>query len=103
MGAPEKVAKNLRAFKTALDEHDAVNPEHNAYGIGLSHFDIERLGFEQGEEIFPGIRIECDGKTSGNFRVLCDGDHDGDGETDSAWASRFDHITPAVGRVHVPA
>lgn len=70
-----KIAKNLRAFKEALDAHDKQNPDHNAYGIGLSAFDIDRLGLEDGEEILPGITIQCDGKTSGNFRVLCDGSH----------------------------
>ena len=39
-------------------------------------FDIERLGFEEGEEILPGIVLQADGGVTGNFRVLCDGDHD---------------------------
>jgi len=70
------VGKNLRAFQMALNAHDRENPTHTAWGIGLSHFDMERLGFEEGEEILPGIIIQTDGGTSGNFRVLCDGDHD---------------------------
>jgi hypothetical protein len=37
---------------------------------------MERLGFDEGEEILPGITIHADGGTSGNFRVLCDGQHD---------------------------
>jgi hypothetical protein len=37
---------------------------------------MERLGFEEGEEVLPGITIHVDGGTSGNFRVLCDGQHD---------------------------
>ena len=40
------------------------------------HFDMERLGFDEGEEILPGITIHADGGTTGNFRVLCDGQHD---------------------------
>lgn len=76
MADPSKVGKNLRAFQMALNAHDRENPTHTAWGIGLAHFDMERLGFDEGEEILPGITIQSDGGVSGNFRVLCDGDHD---------------------------
>ncbi len=66
----------LKAFQTALNSHDRENPTHNAHGIGMAHFDMDRLGFEDGEEILPGITMSADGGTSGNFRVLCDGQHD---------------------------
>ena len=71
----EKIAANLRAFQIALNSHDRENPTHTAYGIGLAHFDMERLGFDEGEEVLPGITIHADGGVTGNFRVLCDGDH----------------------------
>jgi hypothetical protein len=71
-----KIAKNIERFAQAVAAHDRENPTHTAYGIGLAHFDIDRLGFEEGEEILPGITIHADGKTSGNFRVLCDAEHD---------------------------
>jgi hypothetical protein len=73
-----KIAANLKAFQIAINAHDRENPTHNAFGIGLSHFDLERLGFEEGEEVLPGITIQTDGGVSGNFRVLCDGDHEED-------------------------
>ena len=72
---PTLIAKNLRAFKMGLDAHDRANPTHTAYGIGLATFDMERMGFDEGEEILPGITIHADGGGTGNFRVLCDGDH----------------------------
>src|SRR5690349_24007122 len=75
MADTSKVAKNLRAFAIALNSHDRENPDHNAYGIGLAHFDMERLGFDEGEEIFPGITMHADNGVTGNFRVLCDGQH----------------------------
>jgi hypothetical protein len=71
----EKIAANLRAFQIALNSHDRENPTHTAHGIGLSHFDMERLGFDEGEEVLPGITIHGDDGETGNFRVLCDGDH----------------------------
>ena len=71
-----KIAKNLERFAQAVAAHDRENPTHTAYGIGLAHFDMERLGLEEGEEILPGITIQADGGVTGNFRVLCDGEHD---------------------------
>jgi hypothetical protein len=75
MADTSKVAKNLRAFAIAINAHDRENPTHTAWGIGLAHFDMERLGFDEGEQILPGIVIQADGGVTGNFRVLCDGDH----------------------------
>ena len=74
----------LKAFQVALNAHDRENPTHTAHGIGMAHFDMERLGFEDGEEILPGIHMSADGGTSGNFRVLCDGTHDGAEEAEEA-------------------
>jgi hypothetical protein len=76
MADTSKIAKNLQAFQIALNAHDRENPDHTAYGIGLAHFDMERLGFDEGEEVLPGITIHADGGVTGNFRVLCDGRHD---------------------------
>jgi hypothetical protein len=70
------MALNLRRWRQAVATHDVENPTHTSFGIGLAHFDAERLGLEDGEELWPGIRIGVDGKTAGNFRVLCDGEHD---------------------------
>jgi hypothetical protein len=56
--------------------HDRENPDHHTWGIGMAHFDIERLGLEDGEEILPGIVLQADGGTTGQFRILCDGQHD---------------------------
>jgi hypothetical protein len=71
-----KIAKSLERFAQALASHDRENPTHTAHGIGLAHFDMERLGFDEGEEVLPGITIHADGGVTGNFRVLCDGQHD---------------------------
>ncbi len=75
MADTSKIAKNLQAFQIAVNVHDRENPDHTAWGIGLAHFDMERLGFEEGETVLPGITIHADGGVTGNFRVLCDGDH----------------------------
>ena len=80
MADTSKIAKNLQAFQIALNAHDRENPDHTAYGIGLAHFDMERLGFDEGEEVLPGITIHGDDGVTGNFRVLCDGQHTEDSE-----------------------
>jgi hypothetical protein len=71
----QKIADNLRRFVIAINSHDRENPTHTAYGIGLNPFDMERLGFEEGEQVVPGITIQADSGVTGNFRILCDGDH----------------------------
>ena len=62
-----KIAKNLERFAIAIAAHDRENPTHTAFGIGLSHFDMERLGFDEGEEVLPGITIQCDSGVSGQL------------------------------------
>jgi hypothetical protein len=56
--------------------HDRANPTHTTWGIGMAHFDIERLGLEDGEEILPGIILQADGGQTSQFRILCDGEHE---------------------------
>lgn len=72
-----KVGQNLERFKIAANAHDREN-DGKAYGVALAYFDMERLGFEEGEELWPGFTIHADDKGTGNFRILCDcpADHD---------------------------
>lgn len=98
MSDTSKIAKNLRAFQIAVNAHDRENPTHNAWGIGLAPFDLERLGFDEGEEILPGIVIQADGGVTGNFRVLCDGDHDEELSEEAQEAE----VVEAVGTQQVP-
>jgi hypothetical protein len=71
-----KIAHLLRRVAIGVGAHDRENPTHHTWGIGMAHFDIERLGLEEGEELLPGIVLQADGGVTGAFRVLCDGDHD---------------------------
>lgn len=92
-----KIAKNLERFAQAVAAHDRENPTHTAWGIGLAHYDMERLSLEEGEEILPGIVIQCDSGVSGNFRVLCDGQHDQEREQSES------EVVVAVATQEVPA
>jgi hypothetical protein len=71
-----KIALLLERMAQGVAAHDRENPTHNTWGIGMAHFDIERLGLEDGETILPGIILQADGGQTGQFRILCDGDHD---------------------------
>lgn len=85
-----KIAANLERFRIAVNSHDRENPDHSpAHGIGLSGFDAERLGFEDGEELWPGVTLEIVNVDAGNFRVLCDGQHDdGNAEAEQVATTR---------------
>jgi hypothetical protein len=76
MADTSKIAHLLERLAQGVAAHDRENPGHHTWGIGMSHFDIERLGLEEGEEILPGIVLQADGGVTGAFRVLCDGEHD---------------------------
>jgi hypothetical protein len=75
-----KISYLLERLSQGVASHDRENPGHHSWGVGMAHFDIERLGLEEGEEILPGIILQADGGVTGAFRVLCDGDHDAEQE-----------------------
>jgi len=94
-----KIAYLLERLAQGIAAHDRENPTHHSWGIGMAHFDIERLGLEDGEEILPGIVLQADGGVTGQFRVLCDGEHDEEGveeeeEIVEAIGSEPAHVTP---------
>jgi hypothetical protein len=97
MSSTGKIAKNLERFAQAVAAHDRENPTHTAHGIGLAHFDMERLGFDECEEILPGITIHADSGVTGNFRVLCDGEHD-EGEVEVE-----EEVVEAVSTQSIPS
>ncbi len=75
MADTSKIALLLERLAQGVAAHDRENPSHHTWGIGMAHFDIERIGLEEGEEILPGIVLQADGGATGAFRILCDGDH----------------------------
>ena len=75
MPETSKMGYLLERLAQGVAAHDRENPGHHTWGIGMSYFDIERLGLEEGEEILPGIVLQGDAGVTGNFRILCDGEH----------------------------
>ena len=76
MAESSKIAYLLERLAQGVAAHDRENPSHHTWGIGMAHFDIERLGLDEGEELIPGIVLQADGGQTGQFRILCDGQHD---------------------------
>ena len=76
MAQQSKIAYLLERVTQGVAAHDRENPGHHTWGIGMAYFDIERLGLEEGEELLPGIVLQADGGMTGQFRILCDGEHD---------------------------
>jgi hypothetical protein len=68
-------AENLERFYQAIAAHDRESLTHVARGIGVSRVDMRRLGFEDSEELWPGILMHVDDRPPGGFRVLCSGEH----------------------------
>src|SRR5436305_3631335 len=75
MAPTSKIAALLERVSEGGAADDRENPDHRTWGIGMAHFDIERLGLEEGEELLPGIVLQADGGMTGQFRILCDGAH----------------------------
>ena len=75
MASTDKIAYLLERMAQGVAAHDRENPSHHTWGIGMAHFDIERLGLDEGEELLPGIVLQADGGMTGQFRILCDGQH----------------------------
>lgn len=95
MSPPSKLAYLLERLSQGVAAHDRENPTHHTWGIGMAYFDIERLGLEEGEDILPGIVLQADGGVTGQFRILCDGQHD-EGPVEEE-----EEVTEAVGSQEV--
>ena len=95
MASTSKIGYLLERLSQGVAAHDRENPEHNTWGIGMAYFDIERLGLEEGEDILPGIVLQADGGVTGQFRILCDGQHD------EGAVEEEENVTEAVGSEEV--
>jgi hypothetical protein len=76
-----KIAYLLERLAQGVAAHDRET-DHTAWGVGMTWFDIERLELEEGEQILPGIVLQADNGVTGQFRILCDGEHDSGSEVE---------------------
>ncbi len=65
-------ARNFQAIVKAKDEHNRKCP-FPPHSVRMNPFEIERMGWEEGDMI-AGLVLEADGRIgTGAFRLVCDG------------------------------
>jgi hypothetical protein len=76
----EASGKNMKVVCDAKEHHDKTcRWGGKATEVHMAFFDIERLGWEEGDTIC-GLVVVADGSvTSGRLRVTCDAEPDGGG------------------------
>jgi hypothetical protein len=76
-------ARNMMRVVQVRDDHNATCPLGPATEVLLAPADIDRLGWEEGDDI-AGLRVVSqDGRTPGTIGVRCDADGAGSGLTAS--------------------
>jgi hypothetical protein len=71
-------AKNMRAVCEAREAHDRGCPwGGKANEVHLSWFDIERIGWEEGDVICGLVVVGDETVPTGRMRVTCDAEPDG--------------------------
>ncbi len=74
-------AKNMQAVCKAKDVHNSSCPWGGmANRVHLSWFDLERIGWEEGDVICGLVVVGDDKVATGMMRVSCDAEPDGDKE-----------------------
>ena len=72
-------AKNMQAVCQARDAHDRSCPwGGKANAVHLSWFDIERMGWEEGDLICGLVVVGDERVSTGMMRVTCDAEPDDD-------------------------
>lgn len=72
-----KQAKNMEVIYNAKKIHDAECPwKQEGRRVCMNPFDIERMGWEEGDNIAGLIVVADTGVVTGMLRVECDGDPD---------------------------
>ncbi len=74
-------AKNMQAVCKAKDVHNSARPWGGmANRVHLAWFDLERIGWEEGDVICGLVVVGDDKVATGMMRVSCDAEPDGDKE-----------------------
>jgi hypothetical protein len=74
----EASGKNMKVVCDAKEHHNKTCPYGgNATAVHMSFFDVDRLGWEEGD-VICGLTLVVDGNVqSGRLRVTCDAEPDG--------------------------
>lgn len=102
MADTQKSARWFRQVAEGVQRHDATCKfRRKAYAVRMAYIDIEDVGWEVGDTIYPGVRLEAGGQ-KGRMDVICGGDHghpsdseeaeEGERETTNADSGRLERI-----------
>ena len=79
----EASGKNMQAVCKAKDHHNRTCPwGGTATQVHLSYFDIDRLGWEEGDLICGLVVVGDETVATGMMRVTCDAEGDGGGRSE---------------------
>ena len=97
-------AKNMQAVCKAKDVHDKSCPYGGtANAVHLNWFDIERMGWEEGD-VICGLVVNGDEKVAtGMMRVTCDAEPDGPGGLQEEAGDEIVEAVSADREILVPA
>jgi len=88
-------AKNMQAVCKAKEHHDRTCPwGGTATHVHLAWFDIERMGWEEGDVICGLVVIGDPKVATGRMRVSCDAEPGGDREEEEAAEEVVEAVTP---------
>ncbi len=97
-------AKNMQAVCKARDQHNTSCPYGGtANAVHLNWFDIERMGWEEGD-VICGLVVNGDEKVAtGMMRVTCDAEPDGPGGLQEEADDEIVEAVSADREILVPA
>jgi hypothetical protein len=79
-------AKNMEAVCKAKEHHDKTCPwRGKGNAVHLSWFDIDRMGWEEGDVICGLVVVGDERISTGMMRVTCDAEPDGDRSEEEEW------------------
>lgn len=86
-------AKNMQAVCKAKEDHNANCPfGGTAIEVHLSWFDIERMGWEEGDVVCGLTVVGSESVATGMMRVICDAEKDGGGRTEEEEAEMVEAV-----------
>jgi hypothetical protein len=96
--------KNMEAVCKAKEVHNRTCPYGgNANAVHLNWFDIERMGWEEGD-VICGLTVMGDEKVAtGMMRVTCDAEPDGPGELSEEVSDEVVEVVSADREIPVPS
>ena len=97
-------AKNMQAVCKAKEVHDKTCPYGGtANAVHLNWFDIERMGWEEGD-VICGLTVMGDEKVAtGMMRVTCDAEPDGPGGLSEEVDDEVVEVVSADREIAVPS